>query len=1491
MAFSFSNSSNAMMGGQSNSNGELIEGPGLEVIQTEGLGFLSIAGDAKVQLTPQWSPPPAPTSSLMSIASRRGLVAAAGPDAVYIATTESVRKAFKGPKNGDSEVRPFQSEAKVSLPMRISHLAFTADEKYLVLSAETGGGLAIYDVESLSQGSTQAAFELNTNGETLRQLAPNPMPELSAFCAVVTHNGNLLMANLQDRTFITGSAGSALRAQVSCVSWSTKGKQLVAGGADGTIHQMTPDGTEKGHIPKPPSVGDGHVASLTWLENHVFLAVHNFTDNQNPSVYHIITRQQSPGAPRPAFSFQKLTDPVEPFGSDRVPHYSILRIRHFPPNLDDLLIVSSTATDSIGLLSRSKTPLDTTKPAEKITNVFTTTELADDSKRAQLPMSEDLMDTYPIGVALDLSSKDKVYKPIPTDEIEESPGPLPGLWVLNNEGVLASWWLVYNESIRSGTTYPGLAANQGQEAQQSATSSISAPAPFGSPQGATSAFGSAATLGQKSSPWTTTATAPTTSAFGTSAFGSSHGLGAPKFGSPSFGATAFGTKPAAPAFGQSSMLGSLGPRPSPWAAKSTAAVTPAFGQSSFSSSSVAPSGKVFGSSVSPASQPSSGGFAGFANKGGFGAVGTSGQAQSIFSKPAPGLQSTTPEVSMDTDTAFPPPNSKPPSGSAFGSSPFVLGTTFKADPKTANDNEQSKPGDGNSLFGSAFGLSLDSSDKAVPSIESKDEDMDVATPATAEEKPKSIFSVESTTPTTTPAANKFGFKTTPGLSGGSGLFGSNSTPPGFGLFAPKAPATQTARSQAPTESPSVKEEPKEEQESLAKVPEAPLPPDTTITSKPLSKVSDDAPLPPDFISKPSSAPAGASEVPLPSFSPKKAESADRMDDKGKAMERTDTSDIAKPSVESSQPPTLETKESSTVAPAPVSNDFASAGSRLRAEQSAIPASPENSESNVPSERDEDEEDGTEEVVEGEEEEEEEDRTTDVASEGSGVDVAKDLSPSTVGADSRTPGFTPQSSFAGMAGSTFSSFSRPEPNMQTRPLFGEVSRNAPPLFPKPMPPSPRSPSPVRGAVPPTLLRPEQSRSISAPGMASQILGRKPAGQQPSQSPFGQISRSNLSVDPNVEQQRRLQVKRETEAAKVLVDPEDEGIQQILNSEIEPTTTLAEFVAVDSLLPAVKGSEIERGCELLWRDINRMVDHLGLNSRSLQGFIAGHSLKKHGKRTKEDLEDPDSWVLVEADDLEQIVELQLRQELEEGQIQDVGEVQEAIQSLSRDLAKLRAKEEDMRRIIMSQVDPDQAGVAKILPLSAEQAAQQNELRRAYANFSTLLAEAEESLTLLRAKIATAGNTSGKATMPTVEAVIRTITKMTTMAEKRSGDVDVLENQIRKLRLDTSSPGPARSRSREGSPFVGGRSTPPGLASARRSFLLSQETNFRHSLASSVGSYGGVGMRGTPPRRKMNAFSEEEKSLAQEKKAKRKSTLALLRQSLAHSGPNVSRLADDD
>lgn len=215
----------------------------------------------------------------MSIASQKGIVAAAGPDVVVIASTDSIRKGFEAPKSNESEIRPFQSPLAIPMSMRVSQVVFTSDESLLVLSAENGGGLAVHEVQKLLNGDTQRAFEMPTNSVSVRALVPNPTPEKAELLAVVTTDGNLMMANLKERTFLSGPISQVLKEGVSCVSWSARGKQLVAGLGDGTAYQMTPEGDKKADIPRPPSVDSNHHGE-SWLDIFILCKTDYFQSHQ-----------------------------------------------------------------------------------------------------------------------------------------------------------------------------------------------------------------------------------------------------------------------------------------------------------------------------------------------------------------------------------------------------------------------------------------------------------------------------------------------------------------------------------------------------------------------------------------------------------------------------------------------------------------------------------------------------------------------------------------------------------------------------------------------------------------------------------------------------------------------------------------------------------------------------------------------------------------------------------------------------------------------------------------------------------------------------------------------------------------------------------------------------------------------------------------------------------------------------------------------------------
>ncbi|KAK9418101.1 putative Nucleoporin Nup159/Nup146 N-terminal domain-containing protein [Seiridium unicorne] len=1504
------------------------QGQDLQLIQTERLGFLSLAGEAKLRLTSQWSPAPVPNASLISIAHHKGLVAAAGPDAISLATTEAVRKAFEAPKDGDSDVRPFNPQLKIPLPTRISHLAFTADENYLIISAEVGGGLAVYDVQALLGGSTQSSFQIPTNGEALRALVPNPQAAKGELVAVVTEKGNLLMANMKEKNFVPGPNGQILASQVSCAAWSTKGKQIVAGLGDGSIHQMTPEGEVKAQIPRPPGVeGNFFVSFLLWLENDLFLAIYVSTGVDPPqSIYQLITRQGQ------NFASQRLTDPVDPFGSDKVPHHTAARLKDFPPNLQDLLIFSSSASPDIGLLTRAKSPLSD----DNVTNVFTTTELLDDSKRATMPMNDSMETPLPIGTAVDLSGKDPVYKPIPTDEMEQSPGPLPGYWVLNDEGVLSVWWVIYTESVRGGTTYPGMAVVEGNAMQ-------SAPAPqasqavnpnpfaapsasaFGTPAGtSSSAFGSTSAIGSKPSPWGSQPPSGGSSAFGSGAFGSAGATPAAKFGQPSFGQPSFG-QTSTPSFGQSA---GLGPKTSPWA---TAATNSPAG-SMFASAAKGPS--AFGS----AGGATSGGFASFANQGGFSALGSNekNSSASIFASGKPAA-----DESMDADsgTAFPVQSSKPASNTAnpFGSTPFKLTSSFKPNPSASDDQPaMNESSEGKSLFGSGFASAIGETTKSTGS-------------GIFGGQPSS--SAGSTTPTTTPAPSKF-FSQAPSTTQKGGLF-SLPAKSSAGLFGSTTPG-----------SPRIKVE-DQASKPLEDIPDAPLPPDSTSkASYPLGesssssaysaagspdirKTPSDAPLPPDSPS--------AEDAPLP---PDPTTNKKLYDVKIPPLPEATTKSKSPPLDDAPLPPDPKTNKKAydvKFAPLPgmekpaekkVGSVFDSLGASTQKSSSIFggtskPVQPNSifgssakplqstsifdnkpaqtsgsifdlGQKNIPKPittgflfptdlppvtLSSDEEDGEGEVEDGEEDDEhdeeeeeelEEEGESEDGSEGSGVDVAKDFSPPSAGKDKTTPAITPGSSFDGLGGS-FSTISKPETERKS--LFGELGRSVPSL-PQPNPLSPRSPSPVRNAFT-SRVTGEQSRSFSAPGMTSQILG---ASKRPGSRGPPIISKEIPPEDPRIEQRARAKAKRDAEETQLLVDEDDEVRQQQLKAPVEPTLQLDEFIAHTGPLP-LADDNIPAQVEAVYRDINAMIDTLGLNARSLGNFITGHAdTFCHEHRDKNDLANPDNWTIGELDDLRIIISEDLVNDLSDARIVDVQDKIAECQDLHRDLKRDFSKRNEIQKMINAKVDPNQNMANRSLPLTAEQAARQNDLRRDFARFTKTLAEAEESLMMLKTKIASASAANGKpGSAPTIDALVRTISKMTSMVEKRSGDVDVLENQMRKLRFTTGSPVPGlggSTRSREGTP------TPKKFGSSLifspdRSFRESTPTRnsvMRHSMSASVSSIGnGMFAVRTPPRKKLSGFGEFEKKAVIERRDKRAAVLGKLRASVRKKGASVWAVDD--
>ena len=1080
------------------------------------------------------------------------------------------------------------------------------------------------------------------------------------------------------------------------------------------------------------------------------------------------------------------------------------RLKDFPPNLLDLIVVASTASADIGLITRSKTPLSSGLPAENISNVFTTTTMADDARRAQMPMTEELADTSPIGLGFDLSSKDKVLRPLPKEEFDTSQGPLPALMVLNNEGVLSSWWIVYAESIRQGTTYPGLVVAGGPHQQQQQQQTERQASPFASANvQATPAFGQS-TYGKPSTPagnFGSTFGKPTGPAFGTgSNFGSTSTLGnaqtpfgAPttsattsqgggsSFGQPSFGSSAplgtvtggpgGGAIPRSTAFG---MAGGMVNRPSVWGTPASGTATASgsiFGQSGFSGKDTSPfaagsAATPFGSNAAGnTAAPVSGGFASFAAKpSGFMTAppssAPSSGAENPFAKSTPGGSFGS---GMDTDTSFgaiPNKDGEAPT-SVFGGSGFILGSTFKGDGTAADDGPKPDVNAYNVLFGID---TVGEAQKDAATPQSNDADMDEEANTTPVEsaqiapiEKEKEKEKETTTPVAKPASPQFQFPSVPPSTGG--LFGTQSQakttpaavqgsqPAGFPVGKPTpitTPPKETPQGldrlvrRSTETSPKVKNEPHSDDDGISPLNEG----EAVI---PEGYFTPTTPLVPK---------ANTREPPLPPESTSKSSFAPG-----------DSSNSSKSSIDEAGLP----------------SDFLPSKSKLK-EVEVVP------EEHAALPEDDDVEEGG------------------LDDEGSGVDVAQEISPSTDPASS--PKITPGSSFGGPqdkspVGGLFTTI---QDGQKSRPLFGEVGKTSVPYLPPPskVKESPRSPSPVRSAITRGLLRPENGRSISAPDPFKALTNRKnilsqsvvPAKPQASLEEIRRQEREILAAQ---------KAKEAAEEEQDLSDREDERVREEMNTEVEGTKILDPFLAHQDYIGIVDKPGIPGQIEKVYRDINSMIDTLGLNARSLTAFVKGHSeLHKAGGRSRNDLEDDDDWCLKEIEELG-MIEKGLEDQLKDGRIQDVKGRLDECREFRKGISSLRSKGADIARAIDTRSDPQVMESTRSAPLPLDQATQQHEIRKQLMKFQKLMSDAEENITVLRAKLASceSSNVNGKALKkPTVEAVTKTIMKMTSLVEKKSGDVDVLENQMRHLRFSSVN---SRS-SREGSPFASLPSTSP-------------------------------------------------------------------------------------
>jgi nucleoporin NUP159 len=765
---------------------------------------------------------------------------------------------------------------------------------------------------------------------------------------------------------------------------------------------------------------------------------------------------------------------------------------------------------------------------------------------------------------------------------------------------------------------------------------------------------------------------------------------------------------------------------------------------------------------------SGGGFGSFASSGGFAGLAASKPAgespfgkttgESPFSKPS---GSSIFGSQAETSTAFTPQKADQPKNPfGLGAGGFKLDPAFKGDGTAVNDEPKpEKPSGGFFSLGGSFDEMVSTPTKASPPTESMD-DMEDEPVDAQQEKPEA----------SQPAPSLFGAPSkfdTP-----SSIFGALKQPQ------QPFPAPQTnkspfallgnadKRTTSPLSPPSEKTpvaSPSQNQDELAdnqKTPvapvEPPLPPEPTSKSSygpgdmssNVSKSSvDDAPLPPDFTTKPKSTSEEAGgEPPLPpnlALTPKEEEPQETEPE------------------EAPLPPdftALEASPGPADVPGPVPDDSG-------AEVSEKEASDEEDESDFAD---------------------------------SGEDIADEAEQSEDESEAEIRKATPESSFgSGLFGksSAVGLFGKPSAQQQPpRQLFGEVSRPLLPPAPSTNREHPRSPSPVRNGALKSLFKQQAPGSTLAARKVS--LGNLAKRENQLRPPSAQASREEQA-------QQKLQTQQQQEEALSLSDDdEDERLRADLARPVEPVPTLDPFLPHQDYTGQTSKPGIPGQIERLYRDINSMVDTLGINARSLSAFLVYQQSASNSDWVNMLQGDHPAGILDEKLRLTEIEQLDdvlvlLAGELEKQRVQGVQEkLEQCRELLSKDIMTLRGQCASIRKSLDAHTD-----FAAIVsaPLSAEQASLQQDLRTASTDIQARLADLESAVSLLRAKIAEAPRSDGAARQsirrPTVEAVTSTISTMMNMAESKSSDIDFLEIQLKKLGIDPA----ASPASREGSPFT--------------------------------------------------------------------------------------------
>lgn len=169
-----------------------------------------------------------------------------------------------------------------------------------------------------------------------------------------------------------------------CFCWSPKGKQIVVGAVNGNLTQYKPDlkAVKSIQAPSLPGTGPFPVVNISWLSNYQFMAI--YKDAADPDARPVILMVNAPKSG--VISYINYEDICYSFGNLRPPQYYIIYQQQW-----GVILVASANSMEVGVLGTAQTG----DPVvwQQWNQV--------DSARAELPLTSNQQETFPLGFTFD----------------------------------------------------------------------------------------------------------------------------------------------------------------------------------------------------------------------------------------------------------------------------------------------------------------------------------------------------------------------------------------------------------------------------------------------------------------------------------------------------------------------------------------------------------------------------------------------------------------------------------------------------------------------------------------------------------------------------------------------------------------------------------------------------------------------------------------------------------------------------------------------------------------------------------------------------------------------------------------------------------------------------------------------------------------------------------------------------------------------------------